>query len=163
ANNGNFTGAVTAPSMNGQQVVGQGSNTTIAAAVTAAGTTGSVVIPASYTGTDNAQCNSVPCIDFRQNTNAAVGFYHGVRSMFPSQSSSSLIYPGGHDFPVVTFGPADIHLTNGQIDCTSSTTVASGTHTITVGTCADSSGNGGPSGTTAELSHATGVTLVLEP
>ena len=56
--NGTFSGTVAAGTtvstiVNGTQYVGQGSNTTIQAAITAAGATGSVAIPAGYAGTDS--------------------------------------------------------------------------------------------------------------
>jgi hypothetical protein len=134
----------------------------INAAVTDAGTTGAVIVPPNYAGTDIAQANSVPTMDFRQNNQAAVSFYHGVKSMFPTQSDVNNIFPAGHDFGINCYGPADLHLSNNQVDFTSTTSIVGpGTNTITVG--AGSSPNGGPSGTTSILSHATSVSLVLEP
>ena len=154
-----FNGTITAPAvinLEGLRFADQFAN--INAAVTAASTTGAVIIPPTYTGTDAANTTNAPILDFRQNSQGGIGFWHGVRSLFPTSNSN---FPGGNDFDVNAFGPADIHLNNNQVDCTSTTTINAGTNTITVGTCA--AGNGGPSGTTAVLSNAAGVTIVLEP
>lgn len=163
---GQLVGIFTGPStfsgtkvLNGIRFADQFVN--INAAVTDAGSTGAVLIPPTYSGTDSAFAANAPIIDFRQNTQGGIGYWHGVRSMFPVGNAPSNNFPGGNDFPIYTFGPADIHLQNNQVDCTSTTSVAPGTTTITVGTC--SAANGGPSGTTAILSPATGVVIVLEP
>ena len=154
-----ITGAWTTSNLSNFQFAGYGNNTTLAITFANAGSTGAIIIPPSYIGTDLMPAlGNVPAIDFRQNSQGGVAFWHGTRAMFPVAS-----FPGGNDFPINVWGPGDTYLSNNPIACSSSTNVAPGTTTITVGTCADNSGNGGPTGTTAVLSHASGVVLVIDP
>ena len=66
---GNMTGALTSPAVNGVQApTASSSQTTLQAAMTAAGTNGAMVIPPNYAGTDGfANPNGVRVTDLRTN------------------------------------------------------------------------------------------------
>jgi hypothetical protein len=124
----NISGALNATSKNGIQVVGNGTNTTIQAAITAAGTTGAVEIAPGYAGTDSYNNpNGVAVIDFRPNNNA-LALWSVLQPSAPVNN-----FPLGNDLALHAGGPADIHLRNRDLQVTSSTSCTASTScTVTV-------------------------------
>jgi hypothetical protein len=124
--------------------------TTIQAAITAAGTSGTVFIPDSYTGTDTyTNPNNIVVLDFRaQNatsfTTGALGLWHGIHS---GPNVTNL--PGGNDLPIVAAGPGSIIL---QVQKVATTTTAS----LAVG-----ANPSVPVGSTAGMGTADGAPLLV--
>lgn len=99
--------SITETSQNGIQIVGNGTNTTIQTAITAAGTTGSVMIPTSYAGIDSyTNPNGVSIIDLR-NTHDPFSFRFGS-ILVPSYPVANA--PLGNDLVLRQRGPADFYL-----------------------------------------------------
>lgn len=77
----------------------------IQAAITDAGTTGSVVIPANYVGTDTYNNpNGIAVIDLRGSGNS-VRLWSGLETSFPTVG-----FPEGNDLFIRTRGPADLYI-----------------------------------------------------
>jgi hypothetical protein len=152
----NISGALNATSKNGIQVVGNGTNTTIQAAITAAGTTGAVEIAPGYAGTDSYNNpNGVAVIDFRPNNNA-LALWSVLQPSAPVNN-----FPLGNDLALHAGGPADIHLRNRDLQVTSSTSCTASTScTVTVAspTLYGAAISGNP---TAKFSTSAGI--VIEP
>ncbi len=91
-----FGNAVNAPMINAVQIVGLGSNTTIQAAITAAGTTGAVIIPPTYAGADTfTNSNRIPIVDERLKAFNPRGFVNsadfGTRADFNQGYGGAII------------------------------------------------------------------------
>jgi hypothetical protein len=91
--------------VNSSYVAGSSCYATINVALTAAGTTGSVLIPAGYAGTDSiTNTNNVPIIDLRGgNTELRIW-----SALAPVKRVTG--YPEGSDLPLRVRGPADLWL-----------------------------------------------------
>jgi hypothetical protein len=137
-----FTGTVTACLVNGMYIAGSSCYATIAAAVTAAGSSGMVYIPASYAGTDNVpNLTTTALLDARENANplgenfaiSLGGPAALIRSARPQLDSVGSVIPAGGDVGLESNAAADLHLRTTPLILTSNTAVvAPGISTITV-------------------------------
>jgi hypothetical protein len=117
------------------------------AAVTNAGTTGAVIKEAGEANADAFQTPSplIPIIDL---THGNFGVLSVVEAVYPVKDTSGVSLPLGNDVVFQSRGAADVHIKNIASDTTSTTSVAPGSRTITVGSTA---------------SLYTGASITIEP
>lgn len=128
--------AITTLDLEGVRFAGEaysGGNT-IQAAINAAGTTGAVIIPPGYTGTDDYNNeNNLSVLDLR-NVGQQLGIWSVLSTSWPVNSPVLGKFPLGNDLTLRSKGPADLYLETLKAATTTATTMPIGTTTITVGT-----------------------------
>lgn len=117
---------------------------TIQQAITAAGASGSVIIPASYAGTDAYTTDdNIPITDLRHKQ---TGFWSRIGPSYPVSK-----YPFGNDAVFLARGPADLYIEHFHVEATTTVTLNVGLNTnvpISAVTCGNKrfpadSGTGG--------------------
>ena len=117
---------------------------TIQQAITAAGASGSVTIPASYPGTDAYTTDdNIPITDLRHKQ---TGFWSRIGPSYPVSK-----YPFGNDAVLLARGPADLYIEHFHVEATTTVTLNVGLNTnvpISAVTCGNKrfpadSGTGG--------------------
>jgi len=125
---------------NGCKVVGN-SYKTVQEAVDAAGASGCVIVPTTYTGTDTYEnVSGIPVLDFRDVSGAGGlmvggnGFYiNNLLRAGPSLDASGRLIPLGNDLALHARGAADMINSADVLSVSSTTSVTAGSHQIMVG------------------------------
>jgi hypothetical protein len=129
-----FTGPFDGPEMGNLFTVGPDGYSTIAAAISAAGTTGTIYIRSDYAGTDAiSNPNNLQIIDARKLGDLDFHVWTGISPAYPVAN-----YPGGNDMRVETRGPADLYFAQTPYSTSTTTSLVVGLNTnIAVGSTAN--------------------------